>query len=49
MKKAVIIPIYFRLDKPEELPNAKGIELAKRAVHSLKVVSDQDFTLVLPV
>lgn len=49
MKKAVIIPIYLRLDKPEELPNAKGLELAKRAVNSLKGVSDQDFTLVLPV
>ena len=49
MKKAVIIPIYLRLNKPEELPNTKGLALAKRAVNSLKVVSDQDFTLVLPV
>ena len=49
MKKAVIIPIYLRLNKPEELPNTKGLALAKRALNSLKVVSDQDFTLVLPV
>jgi len=49
MKKAVIIPIYLRLNKPEELSNAKGLKLTKRAVNSLKVVNDQDFTLILPV
>jgi len=49
MKKAVIIPIYLRLNRSEELPNTKGLALAKRAINSLKVVADQDFTLVLPV
>lgn len=49
MKKAIIIPIYLRLNKPEELPHAKGLELAKRAINSLKVLNDQDFSLILPV
>ncbi|HUL36158.1 MAG TPA: hypothetical protein VLW47_00615 [Thermodesulfobacteriota bacterium] len=49
MKKAVIIPIYLRLNEPGELPKAQGLALAKRAINSLKVVADQDFTLILPV
>jgi len=49
MKKALIIPIYLRLNKAEELSSAKGLQLAKRAIDSLKVLNDQDFSLVLPV
>ena len=49
MKKAIIIPVYLRLNAPEELPHSEGVELAKRAVESLKVLNDQDFTLILPV
>ncbi len=49
MKKAIIIPIYLRLSKPEELPYATGLMLAKRAVESLKIIKDQDFTLILPI
>jgi hypothetical protein len=49
MKKAIVIPIYLRLNKLEELTKAKGLELTKRAVNSLKAVNDQDFTLILPV
>ena len=49
MKKAIIIPIYLRLDQPEELPNLEGLRLAKRAIESLKILEDQDFTLILPV
>ncbi len=49
MRKAVIIPIYLRVNKPEELSDAKGLSLAKRAVNSLRGMSDQDFTLILPV
>lgn len=49
MKKAIIIPIYLRLSKPEELPGLEGIRLAKRAIESLKTLEDQEFTLILPV
>jgi hypothetical protein len=49
MKKAIIIPIYLRLNQPEELPNLEGLSLAKRAIESLKRLEDQDFTLILPI
>lgn len=49
MKKAIIIPIYLRLDHPEALPSLGGIRLTKRAVESLKILEDQDYTLILPV
>jgi glycosyltransferase involved in cell wall biosynthesis len=49
MKKAIIIPIYLRLSKAEELPYSEGLTLAKRAIESLNLLEDQDFTLILPV
>jgi glycosyltransferase involved in cell wall biosynthesis len=49
MKRAIIIPVYLRLNAPEELLHSEGVKLAKRAVESLKVLKDQDFTLILPV
>lgn len=49
MRKAIIIPIYLRLDRPEELPNLEGLRLTKRAIESLEILEDQDFTLILPV
>jgi len=49
MKKAIIIPIYLRLSEPKELPYLEGLRLAKRAIESLKILEDQDFTLILPV
>jgi hypothetical protein len=49
MKKAIVIPIYLRLNKPEDLPYSEGISLAKRAIESLNILEDQDFTLILPV
>ena len=49
MKKAIIIPIYLKFDQPEELPHLEGLRLAKRAIESLKILEDQDFTLILPV
>jgi hypothetical protein len=49
MKKAIIIPIYLRLNKAEELPYSEGLSLAKRAIESLNVLEDQEFTLLLPV
>jgi hypothetical protein len=49
MKKAIIIPIYLRLNKPEELPYLEGLSLTKRAIKSLKILEEQDFTLILPV
>jgi hypothetical protein len=49
MKKAIIIPIYLKPNLPEALPTLEGLQLAKRAIESLKVLEDQDFTLILPV
>ena len=49
MKKAIIIPIYLRLTEPADLPYSEGLRLAKRAIESLKILEDQDFTLILPV
>jgi glycosyltransferase involved in cell wall biosynthesis len=49
MKKAIIIPVYLKLNDPEELTSLEGVRLAKRAIQSLKVLEDQDFTLILPV
>jgi len=49
MKKAIVIPVYLRIHQPEELPSLKGFEMAKRAIKSLEILKDQDFTLILPV
>ena len=49
MKKAIIIPIYLKLNQPEELPHLEGLRLTRRAIESLNVLEDQDFMLVLPV
>jgi len=49
MKKAIIIPIYLRLSRPEELSDSEGMRLAKRAIESLNILEDQGFTLVIPV
>ena len=38
-----------KIKKPEELPDLEGLRLAKRAIKSLKILKDQDFTLILPV
>jgi hypothetical protein len=49
MKKAIVIPIYLRLNYPEEVSSSEGVILAKRAIQSLRLLKDQDFTLILPV
>ncbi len=49
MKKAIIIPVYLRFDQAEELPHLEGLGLAMRAIESLKVLEDRDFTLILLV
>ncbi len=49
MRKAVIIPVYLRLRGLEEFPNLEGLRLAQRAIKSLRLLKDQDFTLILPV
>jgi hypothetical protein len=49
MKKAITIPSYLNLDRPEGLATSEALRLAKRAIESLKVLEDQDFTLILPV
>jgi glycosyltransferase involved in cell wall biosynthesis len=49
VKKAIIIPIYLKLNQPAELPHLEGVRLAKRAIESLERLEDQNFTLILPV
>ena len=49
MKKAVIIPIYLRFNTSEELRRSEGLRFGKRAIESLKLLEDQEFTLILPV
>ena len=49
MKKAIVIPVYLRFNQPEELPHLEELRLAKRAIESLKILEDQDFTLILLV
>lgn len=49
MKKAIIIPVYLRLERPEDLSPSEGMVLTRRAVQSLRVITDQDFDLILPV
>jgi hypothetical protein len=49
MKKAIIIPVYLKLNEPEELPYLEELKLTKRAIESLNILDDQDFTLVIPV
>lgn len=48
-KKAIIIPVYLRLKRWEDLPSSEGMALTRRAVQSLRVLADPDFTLILPV
>jgi len=48
MKKAIIVPINLRLNRPDELPYLEGLRLAKRLIESLKNLKDQNFTLILP-
>ena len=49
MTKAILIPVYLRLQNSKELPRSEGVQLTRRAVQSLKMLLDQDFTLVLLV
>jgi len=49
MKKAIIIPVYLRFKRPEELLDLEGVKLTMRAIESLGRLEDQDFTLILPV
>jgi hypothetical protein len=49
MRKAVVIPIYLKFNRQDELPYLEGLKLAKRAIESLKILDDYDFSLILPV
>ncbi len=49
MNKAIIIPIYLKPNLAGSCTASEGLQLAKRAIESLRVLEDQDFTLVLPV
>jgi len=47
MNKAIIIPVYLRLNRPDEIPSSEGLHLTKRAIESLRILEDQDFILLL--
>jgi len=47
MNKAIIIPVYLRLSHPDELPSSEGLHLTRRAIRSLRILEDQEFTLLL--
>src|SRR4030066_682500 len=49
MRKAIILPIHLKFNQPDDLPFSEGLNLAKRAIESLRILEDQDFTLILPV
>jgi hypothetical protein len=49
MKKAIIIPVYLRFNQPEETPFLEGLKLEKRAIESLRILKNQNLTLILPV
>jgi len=49
MKKAIIIPVYLRLTEPDDLLDLQEVRLTGRAIESLRILDDQDFSLVLPV
>ena len=49
MKKTIVIPIYLKADPQKTLSTSEGLRLAKRAIESLKILEDQEYTLILPV
>jgi glycosyltransferase involved in cell wall biosynthesis len=49
MTKVILIPVYLRLKNSEELLQSEGVQLTRRAIQSLKILRDDDFTLVLLV
>jgi len=42
MNKAIIIPVYLRLNRPGELPDSEGLALTRRAIESLKIFFNSD-------
>ena len=46
LKKSLIIPTYLKVKTPEEIPNAEGILLLKRAMESLFVLEDDELTVI---
>lgn len=49
MRKAIILPVYFKIKNIEELPSSEAVFLTRRAIRSLTILNDQNFTLILPV
>ncbi len=49
MKKAIVLPVYLKVKNIEELLSSEAIFSTQRAVQSLNILNDQDFTLILPV
>lgn len=47
MNQAIIIPVYLRLAQPNQLLSSEGLHLTKRAITSLRILEDQEFTLIL--
>lgn len=46
LKKSLIIPTYLRVKTLEEIPNAEGILLLKRAMESLYILEDDELTVI---
>jgi glycosyltransferase involved in cell wall biosynthesis len=49
MTKAILIPVYLRLQNSKELLESESVQLTRRAIQSLKNLRDDNFTLVLLV
>ncbi len=42
----LIIPVYLKLNKPDEIPASEGISLLKRAVESLNIFEDDKLSII---
>lgn len=47
MTKAILIPVYLRVKGSGDLSRSEGFQVTQRAIQSLKVLRDQEFTLLL--
>ena len=45
-QKVLIIPVYLKLRKPDEIPASEGISLLKRAIESLFILEDNELTII---
>jgi len=45
-QKVLIIPVYLKLRKPDEIPASEGISLLKRAIESLNILEDDRLRVI---